>query len=161
MTWALSIENDLQTLHALYDAFSSSTASIAHVPGISWSLTLEPIPQAFLLASVSQGYNVLGLPTKPCGNALVLCDSSFTWSNDNDTATVRNARTKLLNDIIESAKQLGTYNHWVDVNHADFTQDPISSFRPASRAFLQGVSRNYDPTQVFQNQVPGGFKVFS
>lgn len=48
MTWALSIENDLQTLHALYTGFNASTVSIAYIPGISWSVTLEPLLKAFL-----------------------------------------------------------------------------------------------------------------
>lgn len=160
MTWALSIENDLQTLHALYDAFNASIVTIARVPGISWSVTLEPLPKAFLQASASLGGNVLGLPLNPRGNALILCESSFTWTNDNDTAAVRNSGLKLLDDIVRSAKQLGTYNAWIDVNHADFTQDPISSYGSANKAFLQAVSRTYDPNQVFQKQVPGGFKVF-
>lgn len=160
MTWALSIENDLQTLRALYSAFNSSIASIARVPGISWSITMEPLPRVFLQASASQGGNVLGVPTSPQGNGLVLVDSSFTWKNANDTAIVRKAGLKLLHDIIKSAKRLGTYKPWVDVNHADFSQDPMSSYGPANRAFLQDMSRKYDPTQVFQKQVPGGFKVF-
>ena len=159
MTWALCIDNDLQTLYALYNAFHSSIASIAQVPGISWSVTLEPIPKAFLQASASQGGNMLGLPTSPRGNALILCESSFTWSHDNDT-TVRSAGLKLLDDIISSAKELGTYNQWIDVNHADVSQNPISSFGSANQAFLRAVSRKYDPTQVFQKAVPGGFKVF-
>ncbi|KAL8836815.1 MAG: hypothetical protein Q9170_002776 [Blastenia crenularia] len=161
MTWALSFENDLQTLHALYDAFDLSIASIANVPGISWSVTLEPIPKVFLQASRAQGGNVLGLPQNPRGNAVILCDSSFTWINSNDTTVVRAAGLKLLNDIIESAKQLKTYINWVDINHADFSQDPISSYGSTNKAFLQTVSRKYDPTQVFQKFVPGGFKLFS
>ena len=160
MTWSLSIENDLQTLHALYAAFNASVASIADVTGIGWAVTLEPLPKTFLQASASLGGNVLGLPTSPRGNALVLCDSSFSWTNDNDTTTVRNAGMKIMNAIIPSAKRLGTYIEWDDVNHPDFTQDPIASFGPANKAFLQGVSRRYDPTEVFQKQVPGGFKVF-
>ena len=160
MTWALCIENDLQTLQALYIAFNASIASIAHVSGISWSITLEPLPKVFLQASARQGGNMLGLPTNARGNALVLCDSSFTWIHDNDTTTVRSAGLKLLDDIVGKAKSLGTYNPWVDVNHADVSQDPISSFGSANKAFLQAVSREYDPAQVFQKADPGGFKVF-
>lgn len=160
MTWAVSIQNDLQTLHALYGAFNSSISSIAHVLRISWSVTLETLPKAFLQASARQGGNMLGLPLNPRGNALILCDSSFTWINDNDTAVVRNAGLKLLDDIINSAKQLGTDNRLVDVNHADVSQNPISSFGSANYASLQAVSRKYDPTQLFHKAVPGGFKVF-
>ena len=102
---------------------------------------------------------MLGLPTDPRGDALILCDSSFTWTNDDD-ATVRRAGLQLLDDIISSAKGLGTYNRWIDVNHADVSQQPIPSFGAANQVFLQNVSRTYDPTQVFQKRVPGGFKVF-
>lgn len=159
MTWALSFENDLRTLRALYAAFNASVASIAHVAGISWSLTLEPIPKAFLRASARLGRNMLDVPTNPRGNSLVLCDSSFTWTNENDTAVVRSAGLKLLADISKSARQLGTLTRWVDVNHADYTQDPIASYGSANQAFLRDLSRRYDPTQVFQRAVPGGFKV--
>lgn len=153
--------NDLQTLHALYSAFNSSITSIKDVPGIRWSVTLKPLSKVFLQASASQGGNVLGFPTSPRGNALVLCDSSFTWKNENDTSVIRNAGLKLLHGIIAIAKQLGTYNAWIYVNHADFTQDPMSSYGSGNHAFLQNISRKYDPTQVFQKQVPDGFKVFA
>ncbi|KAL8897006.1 MAG: hypothetical protein Q9207_007434 [Kuettlingeria erythrocarpa] len=159
MTWALSFENDMQTLHALYAAFDASVASIAGVAGISWSLTREPIPNAFLRASARHGANMLGIPSNPRGNPRVLCDSSFSWTNENDTALVRSAGLKFLGDITQSAEQLGTLNSWVDVNHADPTQNPIASYGSANQAFLQDVSRKYDPTEVFQRVVPGGFKV--
>lgn len=140
MTWALSFENDLRTLHAVYAAFDASVASIAGVAGISWSLTLEPIPKAFLRVSARLGENMLGVPSNPRGNSLVLCDSSLSWTNENDTALVRSAGLKLLSDITQSAEQLGTLNSWVDVNHADPTQDPIASYGSANQAFLQDVS---------------------
>ncbi|KAF2675972.1 FAD binding domain protein [Lentithecium fluviatile CBS 122367] len=159
MTWSLSVANDLETLHALFIAFNNSIPSIASVAGIAWSITLEPLPTAFLLSSAKFGGNSLGLPIRPRGKALVLCDSSFTWINENDTATVRNAGLKLLDDIIRSARQLGTYNDWVDLNHADYSQDPISSYGRANGAFMRYVSRRYDPGQTFQKQLPGGFKL--
>lgn len=159
MTWAISIQNDLRTLQALHAAFNRSISSIAKVSGIGWSVTLEPLPRVFLEASSKLGGNVLGLASNATGNALVLCDSSFTWTNANDTARVRKAGLKLLDEIIRAAKKRGTQNRWVDVNHADFTQDPIASFGPENKAFLLGVSRQYDPNQIFQKQVPGGFKI--
>ena len=160
MTWSISVQNDLQLLHAIYNAFNNSIPSIANVSGISWSITLEPLPKAFLDASTKLGGNVLGLPSNPKGNSLFLIDSSFTWSNDADTTTVRKAGLKLLNDIAASAKKLGAENQWVDVNHADYTQDPISSFGLVNKGYLGVESLLYDPLQVFQKQVPGGFKIF-
>lgn len=160
MTWALSFENDLQTLHALYRVFDRSTESIAGIPGVVWSLTLEPLPNLFLQASKRQGENMLNLPSSPRGNAVILCESSFTWADENDTAMIRDTGLKLLDDIVTSSKRLGTYVEWVDLNHADVSQDPITSYGSANKAFLRSISRTYDPTQIFQRMVPGGFKVF-
>ena len=161
MTWSISIANDLPTLYALYSAYNASVASIANVAGISWSVTLEPLPKAFLQASARLGGNMLGLTTNPKGNSLILVDSSFTWTDDRDTATVRRAGLKLLDDIVKSAKRLGSHNDWIDVNHADYTQDPFSSYGRENQQFLQRTSKKYDESQMFQKQVPGGFKVFS
>jgi hypothetical protein len=161
MAWSLSIENDLKTLHAIFDAFNKSTASIASVPGIAWSITLEPLPKAFLSASAKLGGNSLGLSADSNqGKGLILIDSSFTWSNENDTQTVRTAGLKLLNDISKASKQLGSANDWVDLNHADYVQDPLSSYGIVNEALLRLVSLRYDPRQVFQYQVPGGFKLY-
>lgn len=160
MTWALSIENDLQTLHALYKIFNASIASIARVPGISCSINMEPLPKKFLQASANQGGNMLNLPLNPRGNGLILLDATFTWSYTLDETLVRRTGLNLLSNMIRTAKQMGTYNAWVDVNHANGGQDPIQSYGPANQAFLQAVSRRYDPTHVFQTKMTGGFKVF-
>jgi hypothetical protein len=160
MTWSLSFENDLKTLQAVFAAFNESTARVSSVADISWSITLEPLPKAFLSSSAKLGGNSLGLSDGYRGEGLVLCDSSFTWTNENDTEIVRSVGLRLLNDIRKATQQLGTDNDWVDLNHADIEQDPIRSYGFANEAFLRDVSWRYDPGQVFQRQLPGGFKIF-
>jgi len=48
----------------------------------------------------------------------------------------------------------------VYLNYADRSQDPIAGYGAAIGADLRAVSRKYDPKGVFQESVPGGFRVF-
>jgi hypothetical protein len=58
-----------------------------------------------------------------------------------------------------AAQTLGVDDPYLYLNYAASWQDPINSYGPASVANLQAVSRKYDPSGVFQKQVPGGFKL--
>ena len=57
------------------------------------------------------------------------------------------------------SKARGTFESWIDLNHADTTQDPIASYGTVSQAKLIALSKKYDPHGVFQRLVPGGFKL--
>lgn len=57
-----------------------------------------------------------------------------------------------------SKKQLNSYKY---LNYAYKTQQPIQGYGAASVAKLQAASKKYDPYQVFQKLVPGGFKLFT
>jgi hypothetical protein len=57
------------------------------------------------------------------------------------------------------AKDLGVYCSWHFINYSEKWQDSISSYSPEARKFLKVVSKKYDPLQIWQKQVPGGFKL--
>jgi hypothetical protein len=38
-------------------------------------------------------------------------------------------------------------------------QDPLSSYGPDNVAKIRAAAKKYDPKQVFQTRVPGGFKI--
>ncbi|KAK8005498.1 hypothetical protein PG990_011535 [Apiospora arundinis] len=48
---------------------------------------------------------------------------------------------------------------FVYANYAEKSQSPYKRWGADSVAKLQAASRKYDPEGVFQNRVPGGFKV--
>ena len=54
---------------------------------------------------------------------------------------------------------MGAYNTYLYLNYAASFQDPIAGYGNASVSMLQAVSKKYDPDQLFQKQVPGGFKL--
>ena len=53
----------------------------------------------------------------------------------------------------------GLFNQYIYLNYALASQDPISGYGAANVAALTAASKKYDPSQVFQTLVPGGFKL--
>lgn len=48
---------------------------------------------------------------------------------------------------------------WEYLNYADASQDPLASYGAENVRFLKEVAVKYDPQEVFQKLVPGGFKI--
>jgi hypothetical protein len=56
-------------------------------------------------------------------------------------------------------QSVGKASDYLYLNYADRFQDPIAAYGEESVRFLQGVSRKYDGSGVFQKAVKGGFKI--
>ena len=106
------------------------------------------------------GGNSLGLPVNPPRGSLVVVILSATWDDGRDNTRVSEAADNLLDGIIGAAKAVGTFNRFIDVNHANKGQDPIAGYGPEVGEQLRAVKRKYDPLGIFQTAVPGGFKLF-
>ena len=87
-------------------------------------------------------------------------DLTVQWSDASDDASVNNATQCLLRQGIEYAKQENLYKKYIYLNYAIEPQDPIAGYGNENREFLRKTSRKYDPQQVFQKLVPGGFKLY-
>lgn len=61
-----------------------------------------------------------------------------------------------INNITEN---LGTSDPFLYINHAGYFQKPFCGYGKDSLEFLREVAAKYDPGEVFQKLVPGGFKV--
>jgi hypothetical protein len=135
----------------LFSTWEDGTKVLSDIEGLQISLLLQPHP-------VSEGENSLGLP--PGGHDVVMSVITVSYANRADDDIVR----KILSDIIakheEILKREGVYIPWKYLNYADKAQDPIGSYGEEVRARLRSVSRDYDPSGLFQKGVPGGFKLF-
>jgi hypothetical protein len=57
------------------------------------------------------------------------------------------------------ATSKGTLNAFKYLNYAYKTQSPITGYGADNVQKLKAASQKYDPFQIFQNFVPGGFKL--
>lgn len=103
------------------------------------------------------GGNVLGLEdTKEDLIIVLLMFTSLSAAGD---AAVTSRAKQLLENLKNAAQAKGVYSPYVYANYAADFQDVIGGYGTKARDFMISVSQKYDPDQLFQKQVPGGFKL--
>ncbi|KAE8350516.1 hypothetical protein BDV28DRAFT_159548 [Aspergillus coremiiformis] len=145
----------LPMLNATYLHWDASLAAIQDIPGIIWSISLEPLPPAIYARSPSN--NAMGLDD--ASDSLVVTLLSATWDDEVDDAKVEKAARELFDNIESDARKLDVYEPFVYLNYAAPWQDPITSYKSKSVERLRRVSQDVDPKGLFRLNVPGGFKL--
>jgi len=74
-------------------------------------------------------------------------------------ATVLGATEAMFAKTNAFAAARGTLNKYEYLNYSYKTQMPIQGYGADNVARLKAASRMYDPAQIFQKFVPGGFKL--
>lgn len=84
---------------------------------------------------------------------------SASWPNPSDDQAVTEAVIDAFAKVNAFAEEKGTLNSYEYLNYAHKTQTPITGYGAENVAKLKAASKKYDPLQVFQKRVPGGFKL--
>ena len=152
-----TFRSDPDMLRRAYNIYNATIPGLEDVQNLFWALIFQPLPPAITSKTSIHGIDPLGLDGNP---PLVLALISSAWSLDTDTARVVQTGRKLISDIEQAAADTGNANRYIYLNYAYQGQDPIRGYGEQNKAFLQEVSRAYDPHGLFQTGCPGGFKVF-
>lgn len=83
-----------------------------------------------------------------------------TWNHTFDDTLIETTSRKLFFDIDKASQSAGVFDRYKYLNYALNGQNPIDGYGPSNKAKLQAVSKKYDPIGIFQDVVPGGFKLF-
>lgn len=140
-------------LQATYQRWNTSLDSIRDIPGIVWSVSLEPLPAAMY----KRAKNAMGLANT--NKSLMITLLSTSWDNTEDDEKVKAVAKELFLGIEDDARRLNAYHPYVYLNYAASWQDPIASYGAEAVEILQRVSQEVDPEGVFRKIVPHGFKV--
>lgn len=65
----------------------------------------------------------------------------------------------MVNEHHKYATSIGANHEYIYLDYADEVQDPLASYGPGNVAKMRAAAVKYDPTGVFQNMMPGGFKI--
>lgn len=84
----------------------------------------------------------------------------FTFEDAAATDGFEEALKDLVRLIEGLTKEEGVFHPYKYLNFAASFQDPLASYGGIELRRMKKVARKYDPTGVFQTQVPGGFKLF-
>ncbi|KAK8122598.1 hypothetical protein PG984_011268 [Apiospora sp. TS-2023a] len=154
-----TFQNSLPMLRALHVIELQTVPALRNVSGLQWTLAIQPQPSIMFKASAEAGGNSLGL-SESNGNLFNVLLTT-TWADEKDDPLME-SQTRHMFELFEAeAERLGVTNPYVYLNYAASWQDPIGGYGEGNKAFLQDVSRKYDPQGVFQKNAPGGFKLFA
>ncbi|KAF2135827.1 uncharacterized protein K452DRAFT_330009 [Aplosporella prunicola CBS 121167] len=154
----ISFQNDervLQKAAALFDAMLDAIKA----DGEDWlALNLfQPLPRVFADRGLEKGGNVLGLDRFKGDN--VVYQVYLGWKDVANDAVFQTAAEKLIADVDAFAKSIKKDNPFIYLDYAYKTQKPLESYGEANLKKIRDVANKYDPEQVFQTLVPGGFKI--
>lgn len=81
------------------------------------------------------------------------------WSGANNDAKIRQVTDEVIGRLQGYLKGVKALKEFQYLNYAFQDLDPIGSYGPANVNKIKAASAKYDPGQVFQKLVPGGFKL--
>ena len=131
------------------------------IVNVSFSFSFQPQPRIIVQQSaVSNGGigNSLGLNGSD-GDVFNLL-IAISWDDAQDDDRIVDGTKKFIAQTQQVAESMGLSNPYIYLNYAAVWQDPIDGHGVVVKNELREVSEKYDPTGVFQKQVPGGFKLF-
>ena len=79
------------------------------------------------------------------------------WKNPTDEERVRDSVRKIVDAAEDASKTNGTYLPFKYANYASRDQDPLASYGEENLRRLRDVARKYDPEEVFQRLLNGGW----
>ncbi|OAL46185.1 FAD binding domain-containing protein [Pyrenochaeta sp. DS3sAY3a] len=156
----LTFANDLRVMTKAHEIYKDVLANLKAKATGDWGIYVlyQPLPPAYWRNSASRGGNVLGL--ERFGNqVLCLYQPYISWQGAGQDALFQQAGADLINRIRAYAESIGADNPYLYLDYADKTQDPLKSYGPDSVKKMKAAAKKYDPFGVFQNLVPGGFKI--
>ena len=153
----LTFANDLETMKQVDAEGLKLRAKYENVPGLQWYQIYQPLPASFTKLSAERGGNVLGLD-RVKGNSIIFL-FYLVWDRVEDDKALYAVTEEYLSAVNRITGQQKSKRDFIYLNYAFPTQDPIGSYGDANVQFLKETSKTFDPNQVFQNLVPGGFKL--
>ncbi|KAI9829123.1 MAG: hypothetical protein M1832_000146 [Thelocarpon impressellum] len=154
----LTFKNDLDVLKGVNKIVQDALAEARRDPKfISWAYGYQPLPRVFTERSLENGGNILGLEDEKDDNVLFLW--FLAWDDpaqDGPLAALAKAVTGAINEYTKKQK---AYVQFEYLPYADAEGNPLRKYGSNNLRKMRRVSREYDPDQVFQKLVPGGFKL--
>ena len=129
---------------------------ISTIPGMNFVASFQPLPLALSQVKNAPG-NFLGLEEED--GDLVIVNNVATWDRVEDDDLVLGEMKQLNEAALERARVLGFYNGYIFTNTAEYWQNPFPGRGEENLRAMREISKRYDPVQLFQKAVPGGYKL--
>lgn len=149
-------KNDPEMLRQFRSLADATMDRLGDVPGLQFIVSTQPFGQFITSRATTSGGNFLGLDAED-GNRVLIC-LTVDWKNQKDDEMVDAAIQRLIELGNMEARRLNALDD-VFLNYAAPWQNPYGGVGQKNLEAYMEVSRMYDPLQLFQKAVPGGFKL--
>lgn len=118
----------------------------------------QPLPAVLTQASAATGGNVMGVERQKDNGILFLAVAMVKTPEQEAFAYPKiKAWIQATRDFAATIE--GGNIEWTYLNYADKSQDVLVSYGAENVKKMKDAAAKYDPEQVFQKLVPGGFKI--
>ncbi|KAK5997685.1 FAD-dependent monooxygenase sdcF [Cladobotryum mycophilum] len=157
VTATLTTYNDYTTLREIWEASDAIYNALPQKDNIDWMISFIPQPKIQQAYAYKHGGNSLGLENVQKDQVVFWMLTR--WTDPSLDTIITEARDKFVDVATAIAKKHNTYHPWLYINYATPKQDPLCGYGTKNVAFLKQTAKKYDPNGVFQNLLPGGFKL--
>ncbi|KAL8289162.1 hypothetical protein RB597_000984 [Gaeumannomyces tritici] len=158
---ALTFKNDEAVMAFAIDSYKQLMKEFEAETGPSLGFTtqamFQPLSAHQFAQAARSGGNVLGLADRT--ETLIMFLGMTAYKDQAKKAYVDRKMAAWVASIKEFAKTKGADDEYLFLNYAGLNQSPFKGYGEANLKFMRDVAVRYDPKQVFQNRVPGGFKL--
>lgn len=117
----------------------------------------QPLPAIIAQRGAERGGNIMGLDRLK-NNSIVLLGSLAVNGVDQE-ALGRQKMDAWRSALEEYSREKGAFVDYRYMNYADASQDVLRSYGEENVRKMLAVSGKYDPEGIFQERVPGGYKL--
>ncbi|KAL4802073.1 hypothetical protein BDV18DRAFT_164251 [Aspergillus unguis] len=157
--YTLTFANDIRMLHETNEVFHASVEKFkARVSGgYEVHYLFQPLPALYAERGVQNGGNILGLDRT--SEDLILCLFYISWTGAEHDDLFEGQGMAMVDHLHEYAASIGAEHEYIYLDYADELQDPLGSYGRENVEKMRAAAAKYDPAGVFQEMVPGGFKI--
>lgn len=153
----ISFGNSAVMMEEFFQLANQTVQPFITLPDFQLSISYQPLPT--VMTERHGAVDSLG-PIQTEGNMFFIHWAMAVDGSEADTdGPFQSAVQDLFAAATKRAKELGLQRDYIPLTYADSWQDPIASRSIGTIKQMLATSRKYDPMQVFQKQVPGGFKL--
>ncbi|KAF3762028.1 FAD binding domain-containing protein [Cryphonectria parasitica EP155] len=157
--WFLTLRANREALQLIHDTYFEMIASyFADVDIWITGLAMNIVSKQYVLGGLEQGGpDPMGLD--PDVAPYLMIEESITWYEASDDATIQAFYDAFNANITAQLEPLGVLVPYVYLNDANGEQDVFGGYPAANVERLKAIRDKYDPTRVYTDLMPGGWKV--
>ncbi|KAK2005552.1 FAD binding domain-containing protein [Colletotrichum eremochloae] len=146
-----------QMMEAFFQMADKAFRPCLDLDGFSVAMAYQPIPS--VMADRRGAIDSLG-PLQTEGNFIYIHLAVSVDDNEfSSDESIEEIVQELIHNAERKAKEMGVSRKYLQTTYAESWQNPLLRQSPNTLEQLITTSKKYDPKQVFQIQVPGGFKL--